>query len=131
MKRHHLIGLLLAACAWPAANAGADMITYTVDPTQSSLTISGTFEGDPLQPQSGVPDSLTTSYGGSITAERDLGGVTPFESRAAQSQPKTAMRPAPRNSDRQITVSVRLGALRTWFSMVPLSISPFHFSVKL
>src|SRR5208283_85513 len=74
MKRHHLIGLLLAACAWPAANVCADVITYTVDPTRSSLTISGTYEGDPLQPQPGVAGSLTTSYTGTITADRDFIG---------------------------------------------------------
>jgi len=40
---------------------------FTVDPSQSSLTISGTFSGFDIAPQ--APGSLTTSYGGTIEAE--------------------------------------------------------------
>jgi hypothetical protein len=66
-----LLILQFAACALPATVASADVITYTVDPTRSSLTISGTNNGDPLQPQSAVASSLTTSFAGIISASRD------------------------------------------------------------
>jgi hypothetical protein len=67
--------LLIAACILSTANASADIVTYVVDPARSSLTISGTNNGDPLQPQTGVPTALTTSYSGAIEAVRNAGTI--------------------------------------------------------
>lgn len=47
--------------------ARAELRQFTVDPTQSSLTISGTFSSFDITPQ--APGSLTTSYTGIIEAE--------------------------------------------------------------
>ena len=44
------------------------------DPARSSLTISGTYAGVPFEGQVGFADSLTASYGGTISAERDFVG---------------------------------------------------------
>jgi len=75
VKRHQFIGLLLAACTWPAANASADMITYTVDPARSELTISGWYGGNPLGVQR-FANSLSSSYSGTISADRDRSADT-------------------------------------------------------
>ncbi len=53
-------------------HASADILTYTVDPTRSSLTVSGTYSGAPLSAQPGIPDSLAADYAGTITADRDF-----------------------------------------------------------
>jgi len=45
----------------------AELRQFTIDPAQSSLTISGTFSGFDIEPQ--APGSLTTSYSGTIEAE--------------------------------------------------------------
>jgi hypothetical protein len=66
-----LLAIALFAALFPL-NALAENITYTVDPARSSLTISGTFAGHVLQPEPAAPDSLTTSYTGTISANRDL-----------------------------------------------------------
>ena len=76
MKNISLIGLLLTASVWPVANACGDVITYIVDPTQSSLTISGTFQGYPLQFQPNASVGLRTSYAGTVTASRDFNAGT-------------------------------------------------------
>lgn len=71
-KRIAAAGIALAV-GWAAGqDARADVITFTVDPTQSSLSISGTFNGLPLYPQSGVANPLTTAYSGTITAEHNF-----------------------------------------------------------
>ena len=72
MKMRNLIGLALVAAVMPVAGAWGENVTYTVDPGRSTLTISGTFGGNDLQPQEGYAGSLTTSYTGTITATRDL-----------------------------------------------------------
>jgi hypothetical protein len=83
----NLIGLIaIVVCTWPAAAAFAAEVTYTVDPSQSMLTASGTIDGRILlgqQVESVGPDgslityqSLVTSYTGTITADRDTSAKT-------------------------------------------------------
>jgi hypothetical protein len=45
----------------------AELKQFSIDPWQSSLTVSGTFAGFPIEPQS--PGSLTTRYSGMIEAD--------------------------------------------------------------
>ena len=81
-----LVAVLLAWFTFATAAARGATITYIVDPTQSVLTISGTFEGTAIQQQQqlsqfGVPppppsNSLITAYMGSITANRDISADT-------------------------------------------------------
>lgn len=59
--------LLSAWLCLIATLSRADLRQFTVDESQSSLTISGTFAGFDIEPQS--PGSLKTSYGGIIEAE--------------------------------------------------------------
>jgi hypothetical protein len=56
--------------------ARGEQVTYVVDPSRSSLTISGTYAGEVFQAEEGFGDSLTASYGGTITADRDFGSET-------------------------------------------------------
>jgi len=72
MKLRNLIVLALVGAVMPAAGALGDIVTYIVDPARSSLKLSGTFAGNPVLPQPGLPDSLTTSYFGTISADRDF-----------------------------------------------------------
>jgi len=79
--RISLIALMI--CLLPATGAIADSVTFVIDPTQSSLTASGSYQGRALQGQPfftifGTPgaDSLVDSYGGTITANLDAGANT-------------------------------------------------------
>jgi hypothetical protein len=57
--------------ALSAVESFGSLITYTVDPTQSELTLSGTVGlGNSIEPQEA--GSLVTSYTGTITADRDF-----------------------------------------------------------
>jgi hypothetical protein len=57
--------------AFPTLPAWGASITYTVDPTQSLLTLSGSFNGQAFQGEG--TSGLTASYSGTITADRDFG----------------------------------------------------------
>jgi hypothetical protein len=78
MSIHRFAAVLSCAAAGMAmmfaARADAAVVQYTIDPTQSSLTITGTFGGDtgPTQQTSG---SLTTSYSGFIDADRQASSI--------------------------------------------------------
>ena len=68
-----VIGLFSIVMALLAgAEARADVRTYTLDPTRSSLTFSGTIAGLPATPQTVGSD--TTRYSGSLMA--DVTGTT-------------------------------------------------------
>jgi hypothetical protein len=56
-----------------ASVASAEMVTYTIDPLESSLTLLGNFGGNPASQQ--TPGSLTTSYSGTIVADRGPGTI--------------------------------------------------------
>jgi hypothetical protein len=59
--------LLGVAITLAGATAQADVRTYTVDPTQSTITFSGTIAGFPAGPQTAGSD--TTRYTGSLMAD--------------------------------------------------------------
>ncbi len=84
MRRCWGVGVVAAAVAglFAGASAFGSNVTYTVDPTRSWLTISGSYQSLPIGPQGIMyiqvdsggppsPDSLTAFYTGTITAERD------------------------------------------------------------
>ena len=62
-----LEALLSAGLCLISTAIRAEEMQFTVDPSRSSLTISGTFASFAIAPQS--PGSLTTSYGGIIEAD--------------------------------------------------------------
>lgn len=59
--------LLVASVILSPLATRAELRQFTIDPAQSSLTISGTFSGFDITPQ--APGSLTTRYAGTIEAE--------------------------------------------------------------
>jgi hypothetical protein len=59
--------LILCAPAW------GSLVTYTVDPTQSSLILSGNWNGAPLFEK--PAGSLVTTFGGSIQADISLNSI--------------------------------------------------------
>jgi hypothetical protein len=63
--------MALAFCAFPAVVLSSP-ITYTVDPSQSSLTLSGTWGGYTVVSQLTAPNTLIASLAGNITADRDF-----------------------------------------------------------
>jgi hypothetical protein len=75
-----VIGLFL--CADPAASAAT--VTYTLDPSRSVLTVSGAYAGQVVQTMKYVSadtnavlaTGLSTSYAGTITANRDTNANT-------------------------------------------------------
>lgn len=70
------VGLLLAGLAasvW-CSGAAAAMVTYTIDPSQSELTASGSALNGAVVLLPQAPGSLTTSYNGTINA--DLSAAT-------------------------------------------------------
>lgn len=73
--RSWAVGFMLGGLVWLAAilPVGADV--FTIDPAQSSLTLSGTIAGYAFQPQGA--NSLTTTYGGTIQAAQ-TGGTIQF-----------------------------------------------------
>jgi hypothetical protein len=64
------LALSLSVVAGAAQSAQATVYSYTIDPQQSSLTITGELTGNFASQQ--TPGSLTTSYSGTIVA--DVGG---------------------------------------------------------
>jgi hypothetical protein len=73
MKRSISVFTLLCAVVGIAVSASqAAPVTFAIDPTQSSITISGTFQGAPFSAQSA--GSLVDNYAGAITG--DLVGST-------------------------------------------------------
>ena len=77
------IGLIALAAQLSAASAFGGMITYTIDPTQSVLTASGSIGGISFQQQIIVQtgpyvtyESLVASFAGIITAQFDNGANT-------------------------------------------------------
>ena len=85
-----LIGLVLVAAVMPVAGAFGDMVTYTVDPARSSLTISGTWGSLPIQPDIAAtppdPNGLAASFVGTITANRNLPGSLQIETASIAAQ---------------------------------------------
>jgi len=80
MHCHRLFALAIFA---QSAATFASPITYSIDPTRSSLTGSGTFQGKSLEPflllESGNPTPislLVASYTGTISADRDIAANT-------------------------------------------------------
>jgi hypothetical protein len=69
----------LVFCACSASVALGDDVAYTIDPTRSSIAVSGTWGSIPFiavpEVEGVIPDNdpLTTSYTGSISANRDFG----------------------------------------------------------
>ena len=66
MRKLHSFAAILAAVsllAW-VGSAAAQSATFQVDPSASSLTVSGTAAGQPVQQQ--APGSLTTTYSGPL-----------------------------------------------------------------
>src|SRR4030095_5317282 len=57
----------LIALQFQSSSAHAALVTFTIDPTQSSISLSGTVVGTAIKEQ--APGSLTTSFSGSVTAE--------------------------------------------------------------
>lgn len=78
MKRfwRNVLTAVVAVAAGLAGGGRAwgEQVTYYVDPARSSLTLSGSWEGYDLMPS--APNSLTASYTGNISANRDVGGNT-------------------------------------------------------
>ena len=68
---------LTIGLAWPA---GAELVTYYIDSSQSSLTISGHAFG--LQSTAQVPGSLVDAFAGTITGDLS-GGVLTFSGGSA------------------------------------------------
>lgn len=65
---------LLAASGMLFGNhASAEVVTYTIDPLQSTLTLLGSLTGNPASQQ--TSGSLTTSYSGTIVADRNPGNI--------------------------------------------------------
>ncbi len=60
-----LVGLALFGSAGVAS---AELVTYTIVPAQSTLTVTGNLTGGFASQQS--PGSLTTSYSGAVAANR-------------------------------------------------------------
>jgi hypothetical protein len=56
-----------------ASSAPAEQVTYTIDPLQSSLTLLGNLTGTTAGQQ--TPGSLTTSFSGTIVANRTAGAI--------------------------------------------------------
>ncbi len=54
----------------------ADALTFTVDPTRSALTLSGSAFALPFTPQGGNAQALVTSYAGTIQANLSAGVLT-------------------------------------------------------
>ena len=74
-RLRHVFGLAVAfTCFVPAALG--DLITYTVDPVQSFLTLSGTANGIPIQTEPLISGSLATPYAGTVSVDRDFVGNT-------------------------------------------------------
>ncbi|MBC8108116.1 MAG: hypothetical protein H7Z14_16135 [Anaerolineae bacterium] len=71
INRLSCIAFVCSACFF-ALIARAEVLIYNIVPGQSSLTISGTFAGQPFTPQ--TAGSTTTSYSGTILA--DVGVAT-------------------------------------------------------
>jgi hypothetical protein len=71
LLRSTAIGLMLT-CLLLIGRAGAAVVTFNLNPAASSLTLTGDFMDQALQPQ--TAGSTTTSYGGTIMA--DLVGNT-------------------------------------------------------
>ena len=65
-----ILAAVLAGFRAPSAARAAE-VTYVVDPARSSLSVTGTFAGYPLQPQAGVAGAMATTYTGLISAQRD------------------------------------------------------------
>lgn len=64
---------ILSVCIGGSATQ-AVAITYTVDPARSRLTLSGTWGSQIMAQINGIPpgtDTLTTSYNGTMTVDRD------------------------------------------------------------
>jgi hypothetical protein len=57
----------LIALQFQSSSAHAAPVTFTIDPAQSSISLSGTVVGTTVKEQ--APGSLTTSFSGSVTAE--------------------------------------------------------------
>jgi hypothetical protein len=55
------------ALQFQSSSAHAALVTFTIDPEQSSISLSGTVVGTAIKEQG--PGSLTTSFSGSVTAE--------------------------------------------------------------
>ena len=68
--RHVVALAVTSTCLAPAALG--DLITYTVDPARSFLTLSGTANGIPIQPEPLISGSLATPYAGTVSADRDF-----------------------------------------------------------
>jgi hypothetical protein len=56
-----------------AAAAQAEIVTYTIDSSQSALTVTGNLTGNVASPQ--LAGSTTTSYNGTIKADRLPGSI--------------------------------------------------------
>ena len=83
IRRLNLSVAYLGLIVFPGAAASATEVTYTVDPTQSVLTLSGTYLGDPLSTSiygstedPVISDGFVISYAGTITADRDFSADT-------------------------------------------------------
>ncbi|MEA2736118.1 MAG: hypothetical protein QOE14_2569 [Humisphaera sp.] len=63
---------LAAATSWTNV-AQAELVTYTIDPLQSTLTLLGNLTGNTASQQ--TAGSLTTSYSGTIVANRTTGAI--------------------------------------------------------
>lgn len=73
--------MVAALLALPAA-VPASPVTFTVDSSQSSLTLSGAAFGLAVNPQAGHTGSLVDAWGGTITADLS-GGVLTFSGGSA------------------------------------------------
>ena len=77
--RKNAVKALLASTVFAASgmlwssNANAEVVTYTIDPLQSTLTLLGNLTGNPASQQ--TAGSLSTSYSGTIVADRNPGNI--------------------------------------------------------
>ncbi len=66
-------GFVVGWCIFTGAILSASADVFTVDPTQSSLTLSGSIFGNAIAPQG--PGSLTTTYVGTIQATQTVSTI--------------------------------------------------------
>lgn len=69
-------GMVATAALLLSVPSQADVLTFTIDPARSALTLSGSAFALPYTPQGGNAQALVTSYSGTIKADLSAGVLT-------------------------------------------------------
>lgn len=73
-----IFAAVLFAVAWLSLGSvcHAGVVTFTIDPEQSYLTVSGSYSGYDFEPQNNYPGSMTAHFSGTIVADESGGALT-------------------------------------------------------